>query len=101
MFWLGGELQITPQEQIQFLKRLHSNDLPFSEKTIAIVKDIMIVEQTPDYRIRAKTGWAGASHICRSICRGEAFGQKNDDRRRQIIAPNASPTAIVRCTRLG
>ena len=57
-FWLGGELQITPQEQIQFLQRFYSNDLPFSQRTIAIVKDIMIVEQTPDYTIRAKTGLA-------------------------------------------
>ncbi len=58
-FWLEGQLQITPQEQIQFLRRLYSNDLPFSEKNIAIVKDIMINEKTPDYTIRGKTGWFG------------------------------------------
>ena len=57
-FWLEGEIQITPQEQIQFLRRLYKNDLPFSERSQSIVKDIMIVEQTPDYTIRAKTGWA-------------------------------------------
>ena len=57
-FWLTGELRITPQEQIQFLQRLYRNDLPFSESTLATVKDIMIVEQTADYTIRAKTGWA-------------------------------------------
>lgn len=34
--------------------------MPFSEQAIATVKDIMIVEQTPDYIIRAKTGWADA-----------------------------------------
>ncbi|MGB7441317.1 MAG: class D beta-lactamase [Coleofasciculaceae cyanobacterium] len=57
-FWLGRELKITPQEQIQFLRRLYNNNLPFSERSLSIVKDIMIVEQTPDYTIRAKTGWA-------------------------------------------
>ncbi|MGD1941071.1 MAG: class D beta-lactamase [Leptolyngbyaceae cyanobacterium] len=62
-FWLTGELRITPQEQIQFLQRLYQDELPFSENTIAIVKDIMIVEQTPDYTIRAKTGWAVASKV--------------------------------------
>lgn len=62
-FWLNGELRITPQEQIQFLQRLYKNDLPFSAKTIAIVKDIMIVEQTPDYTIRAKTGWAPIAEV--------------------------------------
>ncbi|MEM1308955.1 MAG: class D beta-lactamase [Cyanobacteria bacterium P01_H01_bin.153] len=62
-FWLTGDLRITPQEQIQFLQRLYKNELPFSENTIAIVKDIMIVEQTPDYTMRAKTGWALASNV--------------------------------------
>ena len=58
-FWLEGELRITPQEQIQFLRRLYHNDLPFSEKSFSTVKDIMIVEQTPDYTIRAKSGVVG------------------------------------------
>ncbi|MDJ0702440.1 MAG: class D beta-lactamase [Leptolyngbyaceae cyanobacterium MO_188.B28] len=57
-FWLTGDLRITPQEQVQFLQRLYRNDLPFSESTLATVKDIMIVEQTPNFTIRAKTGWA-------------------------------------------
>ena len=62
-FWLSGDIRITPQEQIQFLRRLYSNELPFSGRTLAMVKDIMVVEQTPDYRIRAKTGWALAEEI--------------------------------------
>lgn len=59
IFWLQGDLQITPEEYIHFLKRLHRNDLPFSEESTKIVKDIMIVERTPDYIVRAKTGWTG------------------------------------------
>ncbi|NEP18324.1 MAG: class D beta-lactamase [Leptolyngbya sp. SIO4C1] len=58
-FWLTGDLRITPEEQIRFLQRLYGNDLPFSEEVIATVKDIMVVEQTPEYTIRVKTGWAG------------------------------------------
>lgn len=58
-FWLEGDLRITPQQQIEFLQRLHRNELPFSEETVATVKDIMITERTPDYTLRAKTGWAG------------------------------------------
>ncbi|MEO1404718.1 MAG: class D beta-lactamase [Cyanobacteria bacterium J06635_1] len=57
-FWLTGDLRITPEEQIRFLQRLYRDELPFSEETLATVKDIMIVEQTPDYTLRAKTGWA-------------------------------------------
>ncbi|MEG4201395.1 class D beta-lactamase [Microcoleus sp. Pol12A5] len=56
-FWLEGELRITPNEQIQFLRRLYKNDLPFSERSLSLVKDIIVVEKTPDYIIRAKTGW--------------------------------------------
>jgi beta-lactamase class D len=58
-FWLEGELRITPQEQIRFLRRLYNNDLPFSSRSLSIVKDIMILEQTPDYTIRGKTGFVG------------------------------------------
>lgn len=59
-FWLSGELRITPQEEIDFLRRLYQNDLPFDRRTIDLVKDIMIAEQTPDYVLRAKTGWAAS-----------------------------------------
>jgi beta-lactamase class D len=55
-FWLEGKLQITPQAQIQFLRRLYKGDLPFSKKSISTVKEMIIVEQTPDYTIRGKTG---------------------------------------------
>jgi beta-lactamase class D len=56
-FWLNGNLRITPREQIEFLRHLYRGDLPFSKRTIDIVKDIMIVEQTPNYILRGKTGW--------------------------------------------
>jgi beta-lactamase class D len=58
-FWLEGELRITPQQQIQFLRRLYNDDLPFSARSLSLVKDIMIVEQTPEYTIRGKTGLVG------------------------------------------
>jgi beta-lactamase class D len=58
-FWLEGDLRITPEEQIKFLRRLYNNDLPFSAKSIATVKDILVLEQTPDYTLSGKTGWVG------------------------------------------
>jgi len=58
-FWLQGELRITPQAQVQFLRRLYKNELPFSERSLSIVKDILIVEKTPEYTIRGKTGLVG------------------------------------------
>jgi beta-lactamase class D len=55
-FWLEGPLQITPKAQIDFLQRLYRNNLPFSQRTMNLVKEIMVIEQTPDYILRGKTG---------------------------------------------
>jgi beta-lactamase class D len=55
-FWLQGELRITPQEQIKFLQRLANNTLPFAARSTAIVKNILIQEQTPNFILRGKTG---------------------------------------------
>ncbi len=57
-FWLTGNLRITPQQQIKFLELLQANRLPFSTKTMNTVKEIMIVADSTNYTIRAKTGWA-------------------------------------------
>ncbi|MBW4611911.1 MAG: class D beta-lactamase [Desmonostoc vinosum HA7617-LM4] len=56
-FWLQGPLQITPKQQIEFLQRLYAGNLPFLQRTMNLVKDIMVREQTPDYVLRGKTGW--------------------------------------------
>lgn len=56
-FWLDGDLRISQFEQIEFLKKLYSGSLPFSERTQNIVKDIMLNEDTLGYKLRAKTGW--------------------------------------------
>lgn len=56
-FWLQGPLKITSKATVEFLQRLHRGDLPFSKRTMDLVKDIMVREQTPDYTLRGKTGW--------------------------------------------
>ena len=56
-FWLDGPLAISAEEQISFLTHLYHDDLPFSGRTLALVKDIMVVDAGIDYTIRAKTGW--------------------------------------------
>jgi beta-lactamase class D len=58
MFWLNGGIRISADEQIELLKKLYKNDLKFSKRTMDAVKRIMIYDQTDDYTIRAKTGWA-------------------------------------------
>ncbi|MCU0286279.1 MAG: class D beta-lactamase [Acidobacteria bacterium] len=56
-FWLEGNLKISAYEQVEFLVKLYKNQLPFSRRTMDIVKEIMIVEQGT-YILRGKTGWA-------------------------------------------
>lgn len=58
VFWLKGDIRISSNQQIDFLKKLYLNQLPFSQKNQEIVKKILIVGKNSDYTIRAKTGWA-------------------------------------------
>ena len=57
-FWLDGDLRITAEEQIAFLKKVYSKELPFQSKQFELLKEIMLVEQTDVYSMYAKTGWA-------------------------------------------
>lgn len=56
-FWLEGGFKIGADEQVALLKRLYKDDLPFSPGAIAAVKDLMVVDRTADYVLRAKTGY--------------------------------------------
>lgn len=57
-FWLGGDLKISAVEQISFLKKLYGRAYPFKPSSYELLGKLMTVEQTPAYKIRAKTGWA-------------------------------------------
>lgn len=56
-YWLCGSIQISINEQIDFLKKLYLHKLNgFSDKSIDAVKSIMLYETTPDYKLYGKTG---------------------------------------------
>lgn len=57
-FWLRGGLRISPDEQVDFLRRFHRGELGVSPRSTQIVKDVMLVEETPEYRLRGKSGTA-------------------------------------------
>ena len=65
-------------EQVDFLRKLYRNELPFKVEHQRLVKDIMIVEAGRDGSLRAKTGWqarvepqiAGESQLGRDADRG-------------------------------
>lgn len=56
LFWLTGGLRVTPEQQIDFLRKLHTGKLPFAKRSMQIVEKIMIEEETPRYTVRSKTG---------------------------------------------
>lgn len=57
-YWVNGDLRITPRQQIEFLVKFYQNELPFSERSTNIVKDILVDEKTDKYTISGKTGWS-------------------------------------------
>jgi beta-lactamase class D len=55
-FWLNSSLKISADEQVEFLKRLYKEELPVSKRSVAIVKEIATLEETPGYKLSGKTG---------------------------------------------
>lgn len=55
-FWLRSSLRISADEQIEFLKKLYREQLPVSKRSLEIVKDILTMEKTAEYKLSAKTG---------------------------------------------
>lgn len=58
-FWLTGGLRISAEEHVEFLRRFYVGKLGVSERTTRIVKELLVLEQTPQYRLSGKTGLAG------------------------------------------
>lgn len=57
-FWLDGGLKISAWQQVVFLEKLYKNTLPVSRESQLIVKDALVSEVTPEYLVRAKTGYS-------------------------------------------
>jgi beta-lactamase class D len=57
-FWLEGESQINQYQQIEFLKRFYNSELPISQRTEAIMKRLIAIEENETYKLSGKTGWS-------------------------------------------
>lgn len=58
-FWLTGGLRISALQQVDFLRRFYFEELPVFEGTTRLVKDLLVMEETPAYRLSGKSGWSG------------------------------------------
>lgn len=56
-FWNFGKFEVTPFAQLIFLKRLQQGSLPFSKRSMDIVKKMMTTEINESYQLCSKTGW--------------------------------------------
>lgn len=55
-FWLGDSLLISADEQVAFLKRLATGELPVAARTLDTVRQIMVCEEADGIVLRGKTG---------------------------------------------
>ena len=58
VFWLEDGMKISQMEQINFLRKFYSYSLPVKKRNIDIVKEIIELEKTENYRLSGKTGMA-------------------------------------------
>lgn len=70
-FWLNGSIKISAIEQVLFLQKVYHNQFEFNAQTIEALKEIMLVETKPNYRLYAKTG---AGNINENIMLGWYVG---------------------------
>jgi beta-lactamase class D len=57
-FWLTGGLRISADEQVEFLRRFYLGHLEVNQSSTRIVKELLLLEETPAHRLSGKTGWA-------------------------------------------
>lgn len=55
-FWLGSTLKISANEQVDFLNKLINDDLPFSKRSMAIVRGLMKLDTNSSSALYGKTG---------------------------------------------
>ena len=55
-FWVDGSLRISPNEQVEFLRAFYEEQIGLSQRTTRLTKEIMLAEETPAWRLSAKTG---------------------------------------------
>jgi beta-lactamase class D len=60
-FWLNGPLRTSAVEQARFAAKLANKELPLSERSQSIVRDICRLEQSGTRALFGKTGWTGSA----------------------------------------
>lgn len=56
-FWNFGGFTISPANQIEIIRGVYEETLPFRKNSFRLLKEMMIDTKTEKYTLRAKTGW--------------------------------------------
>ena len=83
-FWLDGDLRISPLEQLDFLERLLTDDLPFRAEHAAAMREILVREVDAGWTWRHKTGTA----LAEDPTLGWLVGTSHYDGRAFVFAMN-------------
>lgn len=86
-FWLQGESGISCFSQIDFLRRLEASELPVSQRSIQLVKKMMLIEEKEEYILRGKTGWSQ----WQGVENGWFVGYLNQGKEKYFFATNLEP----------
>jgi beta-lactamase class D len=55
-FWLSGDIRISANQQIEFLRAMYEYRLPISKRSVDIVKKSIVLERGSGYVLSGKTG---------------------------------------------
>lgn len=55
-FWLDSSLRISPLEQVEVLSKIFEGNSIYSDESVAMLKDIMLVDDSGEQKVYGKTG---------------------------------------------
>ena len=84
-FWLHTSLEISAKEQVELLRRLYQDDLPFLPRNMAIVRRIIIQTEQNGVIFSGKTG---SAFVNGKFTTGWFVGAVEKDSRRYFFAVN-------------
>jgi beta-lactamase class D len=78
-FWLGRGLRISADEQVEFLRRAYREELGLSPRSTAVLKEILVLEDCPAFRLSGKSGTGPADASGSSGSLGSPGSNNADD----------------------
>lgn len=74
-FWLDSSLRISPLEQVDVLSKIFEGNSIYSDEHVAMLKDIMLVDDSGKQKVYGKTGSGSNGQAC-----FVGFAEKNESR---------------------